>query len=176
MSKEDLWEVLREYPAVRVKLEAIAVKRLEKHKKSLYEIVNLERCKSAPGLIESSTLSKKEKSFKVALKRHSTEPSSNITKFNEYSPYHKRLSLKSRCEESKEIIIPILTVENASKLDNETDLNQVQEIEFLRERLNFLEIENKKLLKQNSNSNFVVEMPIHREYNDNVFDNDEYSV
>jgi cyclic nucleotide gated channel alpha 3 len=38
LSKEDLWEVLKEYPAVRVKLEAIAVKRLEKHKKPLAEI------------------------------------------------------------------------------------------------------------------------------------------
>ena len=37
LSKEDLWEVLKEYPAVRVKLEAIAVKRLEKHKKPLSE-------------------------------------------------------------------------------------------------------------------------------------------
>ena len=38
LSKEDLWEVLKEYPAVRVKLESIAVKRLEKHKKPLSEI------------------------------------------------------------------------------------------------------------------------------------------
>jgi len=37
LSKEDLWEVLKEYPAVRVKLEAIAVKRLEKHKKPLIQ-------------------------------------------------------------------------------------------------------------------------------------------
>lgn len=41
LSKEDLWEVLKEYPAVRVKLEAIAVKRLEKHKKPLSELGNL---------------------------------------------------------------------------------------------------------------------------------------
>jgi hypothetical protein len=37
LSKEDLWEVLKEYPAVRVKLESIAVKRLEKHKKPLIQ-------------------------------------------------------------------------------------------------------------------------------------------
>lgn len=70
LSKEDLWEVLKEYPAVRVKLEAIAVKRLEKHKKpliqqgkararvvafpSLLVLVNLKRSKSAPGLVEAS--------------------------------------------------------------------------------------------------------------------------
>jgi cyclic nucleotide gated channel alpha 3 len=40
LSKEDLWQVLKEYPAVRVKLEAIAVKRLEKHKKPLSELGN----------------------------------------------------------------------------------------------------------------------------------------
>ncbi|CAF3238792.1 unnamed protein product [Rotaria socialis] len=54
LSKEDLWEVLKEYPAVRVKLEAIAVKRLEKHKKPLIQQVNLKRSKSAPGLIEAN--------------------------------------------------------------------------------------------------------------------------
>jgi len=37
LSKEDLWEVLKEYPAVRVKLESIAVKRLEKHQKPLIQ-------------------------------------------------------------------------------------------------------------------------------------------
>ena len=62
--------MLKEYPAVRVKLEAIAVKRLEKHKKPLiqqgknchfyktfdlfYHLVNLKRSKSAPGLVEAS--------------------------------------------------------------------------------------------------------------------------
>jgi hypothetical protein len=73
LSKEDLWEVLKEYPAVRVKLESIAVKRLEKHKKPLIQqrklkkkftfkkkkklflfLVNLKRSKSSPGLIEAS--------------------------------------------------------------------------------------------------------------------------
>ncbi|KAJ8309683.1 hypothetical protein KUTeg_011548 [Tegillarca granosa] len=37
LSKQDLWDVLKEYPAARVKLEAIAVKRLEKTKKSPLE-------------------------------------------------------------------------------------------------------------------------------------------
>ncbi|CAF1249805.1 unnamed protein product [Rotaria sp. Silwood1] len=54
LSKEDLWEVLKEYPAVRVKLESIAVKRLEKHKKPLIQQINLKRSKSTPGLIEAS--------------------------------------------------------------------------------------------------------------------------
>lgn len=38
LSKQDLWEVLKEYPAVRVKLESIAVKRLEKHNKPLIQL------------------------------------------------------------------------------------------------------------------------------------------
>ena len=33
LSKKDLWEVLKDYPTARVRLEAIAVKRLEKYKK-----------------------------------------------------------------------------------------------------------------------------------------------
>lgn len=37
LSKKDLWDVLKEYPAARVKLEAIAVKRLEKYKKAPIE-------------------------------------------------------------------------------------------------------------------------------------------
>jgi cyclic nucleotide gated channel alpha 3 len=41
LSKEDLWEVLKEYPAVRVKLEAIAIRRLENHIKPLTEIGEL---------------------------------------------------------------------------------------------------------------------------------------
>jgi len=32
-----MWDVLKEYPAARVRLEAIAVKRLEKYKKSPLE-------------------------------------------------------------------------------------------------------------------------------------------
>lgn len=31
--KQDLWDVLKDYPAARVRLEAIAVKRLEKYRK-----------------------------------------------------------------------------------------------------------------------------------------------
>lgn len=31
--KQDMWDVLKDYPAARVRLEAIAVKRLEKYKK-----------------------------------------------------------------------------------------------------------------------------------------------
>ncbi|CAF1329867.1 unnamed protein product, partial [Didymodactylos carnosus] len=55
LKAEDLWEVLKEYPAVRVKLEAIAVKRLEKHKKPLIQQINMKRSKSTPGLVEAST-------------------------------------------------------------------------------------------------------------------------
>lgn len=37
LSKKDLWDVLKDYPAARVRLEAIAVKRLEKYKKAPLE-------------------------------------------------------------------------------------------------------------------------------------------
>ena len=37
LSKKDLWDVLKEYPAARVKLETIAVMRLEKTKKKPIE-------------------------------------------------------------------------------------------------------------------------------------------
>ena len=33
LSKTDLWDVLKDYPAARVKLEAVAVKRIEQYKK-----------------------------------------------------------------------------------------------------------------------------------------------
>lgn len=37
LSKKDMWDVLKEYPAARVRLEAIAVKRLEKYRKAPLE-------------------------------------------------------------------------------------------------------------------------------------------
>ncbi|XP_071085205.1 cyclic nucleotide-gated channel alpha-3-like [Haliotis cracherodii] len=54
LAKKDLWDVLKEYPAARVKLEAIAVKRLEKYKKAPLEKVAMSRSKSTPGLVESA--------------------------------------------------------------------------------------------------------------------------
>lgn len=41
LAKKDLWDVLKEYPAARVKLEAIAVKRLAKYKKQPIEKGNV---------------------------------------------------------------------------------------------------------------------------------------
>lgn len=43
LSKKDMWDVLKEYPAARVRLEAIAVKRLEKYKKAPLEKGNVNR-------------------------------------------------------------------------------------------------------------------------------------
>ncbi|XP_031344275.1 cyclic nucleotide-gated channel rod photoreceptor subunit alpha isoform X3 [Photinus pyralis] len=53
LSKKDMWDVLKEYPAARVRLEAIAVKRLEKYKKAPLEKAAMGRSQSTPGLIES---------------------------------------------------------------------------------------------------------------------------
>ncbi|XP_035217340.1 cyclic nucleotide-gated cation channel beta-1-like [Stegodyphus dumicola] len=62
--KQDMWDVLKDYPAARVRLEAIAVKRLEKYKKeengkkmtsciSVPPAVSMGRSRSTPGLVES---------------------------------------------------------------------------------------------------------------------------
>ncbi|XP_067128199.1 cyclic nucleotide-gated channel alpha-3-like [Centruroides vittatus] len=51
--KHDMWEVLKYYPAARVRLEAIAVKRLEKYKKEPLRKIAMGRCRSTPGLVES---------------------------------------------------------------------------------------------------------------------------
>ncbi|KRF97962.1 uncharacterized protein Dwil_GK21842 [Drosophila willistoni] len=54
-----MWDVLKEYPAARVRLESIAVKRLEKYKKAplekvkYFNVVAMGRCQSTPGLVES---------------------------------------------------------------------------------------------------------------------------
>ncbi|XP_037964350.2 cyclic nucleotide-gated cation channel alpha-3 isoform X2 [Plutella xylostella] len=53
LSKKDMWDVLKEYPAARVRLESIAVKRLEKYKKAPLEKVAMGRCQSTPGLVET---------------------------------------------------------------------------------------------------------------------------
>ncbi|XP_048269959.1 cyclic nucleotide-gated cation channel alpha-3 isoform X13 [Bombus terrestris] len=53
LSKKDMWDVLKEYPAARIRLEAIAVKRLEKYKRAPLEKAAMGRCQSTPGLVES---------------------------------------------------------------------------------------------------------------------------
>ena len=206
LSKEDLWEVLREYPAVRVKLEAIAVKRLEKHKKTLFEIVNMERCKSAPALIESSILSKSETFNKpFNLKRHSTIPSSNASKFNDYSPYHRKVSLKQKSSKSTEVEnnvpIPIEKLKDKRQeiitTNNDSDVMSVclptvlatqnsnfaliEEIKRLRNVVTLLENENSKLIKQNLSGssgtrNACVDMKIKLDDSSNKVFLDEYCV
>ncbi|XP_041358726.1 cyclic nucleotide-gated channel cone photoreceptor subunit alpha-like [Gigantopelta aegis] len=76
LSKKDLWEVLKEYPAARVKLEAIAVKRLEKYKKAPLEKVALARSRSTPGLVESAG---KVPLDHMLVSRHHTLPASLIS-------------------------------------------------------------------------------------------------
>ncbi|KAH0564310.1 hypothetical protein KQX54_011358 [Cotesia glomerata] len=53
LNKKDMWDVLKEYPAARVRLEAIAVKRLEKYKRAPLEKAAMGRSQSTPGLVES---------------------------------------------------------------------------------------------------------------------------
>ncbi|XP_013791675.1 cyclic nucleotide-gated channel rod photoreceptor subunit alpha-like isoform X2 [Limulus polyphemus] len=51
--KHDMWDVLKDYPAARVRLEAIAVKRLEKYRKDPLRKIAMGRSRSTPGLVES---------------------------------------------------------------------------------------------------------------------------
>ncbi|KAI1298174.1 Cyclic nucleotide-gated cation channel alpha-3 [Halotydeus destructor] len=53
LSKTDMWDVLKDYPAARVRLEAIAVKRLEKYRKEPLKKIAMSRSRSTPGLVES---------------------------------------------------------------------------------------------------------------------------
>ena len=53
LSKQDLWDVLKEYPAARVRLEAIAVKRLEKYKKAPIEKGKEDGTPKAQGIIST---------------------------------------------------------------------------------------------------------------------------
>ncbi|XP_074604618.1 uncharacterized protein LOC141857935 [Brevipalpus obovatus] len=50
LSKQDLWDVLKDYPAARVRLEAIASKRLEKYRREPLLKISRGRSKSTPGL------------------------------------------------------------------------------------------------------------------------------
>ncbi|XP_076370228.1 cyclic nucleotide-gated cation channel subunit A-like [Tachypleus tridentatus] len=51
--KHDMWDVLKDYPAARVRLEAIAVKRLEKYRKDPLRKIAMGRSRSTPGMVES---------------------------------------------------------------------------------------------------------------------------
>ncbi|XP_022238531.1 cyclic nucleotide-gated cation channel alpha-3-like isoform X1 [Limulus polyphemus] len=51
--KQDMWDVLKDYPAARIRLEAIAVKRLEKYRKEPLRKIAVGRSRSTPGLVES---------------------------------------------------------------------------------------------------------------------------
>ncbi|XP_014669591.1 PREDICTED: cyclic nucleotide-gated channel rod photoreceptor subunit alpha-like [Priapulus caudatus] len=53
LAKMDLWDVLKEYPAARVRLEAVASKRLKNYKKAPLERAAMNRSSSTPGLVES---------------------------------------------------------------------------------------------------------------------------
>ncbi|CAO1421312.1 unnamed protein product [Diamesa serratosioi] len=75
LSKKDMWDVLKEYPAARVRLEAIAVKRLEKYKKAPLEKVAMGRCQSTPGLVETKERTTVEEMWISPLPLPSAAPS-----------------------------------------------------------------------------------------------------
>lgn len=87
--KHDMWEVLKYYPAARVRLEAIAVKRLEKYKKEPLRKIAMGRCRSTPGLVESRGKVPLEE-MEIAGRR-----SSRMSEGDKSSPLRDRTSLSS---------------------------------------------------------------------------------
>ncbi|KAL1455318.1 hypothetical protein WDU94_009421, partial [Cyamophila willieti] len=78
LSKTDMWDVLKEYPAARVRLESIAVKRLQKYKRTPLEKVVSSRSQSTPALIESIG--------KVPLEDMWISPKDPTKRSSQYSP------------------------------------------------------------------------------------------
>ncbi|KAI5732191.1 hypothetical protein M8J77_023046 [Diaphorina citri] len=78
LSKTDMWDVLKEYPAARVRLESIAVKRLQKYKRTPLEKVVSSRSQSTPALIESKG--------KVPLEDMWISPKDPTKRSSHYSP------------------------------------------------------------------------------------------
>lgn len=100
LSKKDMWDVLKDYPAARVRLEAIAVKRLEKYKKAPLEkgmflfrshtwdwvimsvlLAALPRSESTPGLVESRGKVPLEEMWVSPLPLYSQDKSSTATEW-----------------------------------------------------------------------------------------------
>ncbi|ENN75812.1 hypothetical protein YQE_07648, partial [Dendroctonus ponderosae] len=80
LSKKDMWDVLKEYPAARVRLEAIAVKRLEKYKRaplekglSITNTARLDKINHAPIFVQQEN--RMSKMVNLILGRESTIPS-----------------------------------------------------------------------------------------------------
>ncbi|XP_057369918.1 cyclic nucleotide-gated olfactory channel-like [Daphnia carinata] len=100
LSKKDMWDVLKEYPAARVRLEAIAVKRLEKYKKAPLEKAALGRSHSTPGLVESSgriPLERMELTNTHPLHLPSNPESANIVRSSAGSSSSTGTGGESRC-------------------------------------------------------------------------------
>jgi hypothetical protein len=147
--------VLKEYPAVRVKLEAIAAKRLAKHKKPLSETVNMLRCKSAPDIIESIFASKIE--TKCNLKRNDTLPTHLITcTDNSFaSPSVEMNKIKKHEDTSKKQPEIKSNYENATviELNNSDHTLNVQDINNNDQEIKRLKTKVKLLMSENETLN-----------------------
>ncbi|CAI6363968.1 unnamed protein product [Macrosiphum euphorbiae] len=93
LSKKDMWDVLKEYPTARIRLEAIATKRLEKYKTEPSPDDKLEglvgrRCKSTPGIVESQIKVEDEMWLQSSegLLRPAATFNSNINNRTSFSP------------------------------------------------------------------------------------------
>ncbi|KAL7025136.1 hypothetical protein ACKWTF_013359 [Chironomus riparius] len=102
LSKKDMWDVLKEYPAARVRLEAIAVKRLEKYKKAPLEKVAMGRCSSTPGLVESKDRTTVEEMWISPQPLPSVAPSYVTQQTNlHYSPKSHRRESNANTERTR---------------------------------------------------------------------------
>ncbi|KPM09511.1 cyclic nucleotide-gated olfactory channel-like protein [Sarcoptes scabiei] len=110
LNKQDMWDVLKDYPAARVRLEAIAVKRLEKYRKEPLKKIAMGRSKSTPGLVESK--GKIPMSVEIQLKEN--QSASTATLLKEEPDIEERIIGKNRFDQdgSDEVAI-----ESASSVD-----------------------------------------------------------
>ncbi|KAL7303901.1 hypothetical protein TKK_0004021 [Trichogramma kaykai] len=95
LSKKDMWDVLKEYPAARVRLEAIAVKRLEKYKRAPLEKAAMGRCMSTPGLVESRGRIPLEEMMVSTLDVHATGGGPPLSASSAFSPNPSPLGSRS---------------------------------------------------------------------------------
>lgn len=163
LSKEDLWEVLKEYPAVRVRLEAIAMKRLEKQKRPLSEQVNLARSNSLPNLNKDKAAKNDAQTVKIQVAgedsgKRNTLPM-NINRHNEdlYISREKQrqfmpAQISRKGQKSRGIVVSTVNereVSESPRMDG--DVEQVdlkEEVEYLKRCVQYLEKENEMLGQQ----------------------------
>lgn len=169
--------MLKEYPAVRVRLEAIAMKRLEKQKRPLSEQVNLARSSSLPNLKKDANASandvKNDDSKDVKIVQLASEDSGkrntlpmNINRHGEdlcnskASPKRRqskpRAQLSRKGQKSRATLVSTVDEREGfaasprmdSDLEEDEEVELRNEVEYLKRCVRYLEKENDMLGKQ----------------------------